>query len=90
VKEARKFSAALGIFRHMEAPSSNVVQIERVRCLECGTTYAKPVDGGTVHENPGCPRCGYLGWISAAIPASGSGLRRFAGDRRPRPIVRAR
>jgi hypothetical protein len=74
----------------MGEPSSNVVQIERVRCLECGTTYAKPADGGTVHENPGCPRCGYLGWISAAIPASSGGQRRFAGDRHLRPTVRAR
>jgi hypothetical protein len=49
---------------------SNIVQIDRVRCLECGTKYVKPADGGTVHENPGCPRCGYVGWISATIPAS--------------------
>jgi hypothetical protein len=74
----------------MGQPSSNVIQVERVRCLECGTTYTKPADGGTVYENPGCPRCGYLGWISAAIPASAGGLRRFAGDRRPRRPARAR
>lgn len=49
---------------------SNVVQIERVRCLECGATYAKPADGGTVNRNPGCPRCGYVGWILATIPSS--------------------
>jgi hypothetical protein len=75
----------------MGDPSNNVIQIDRVRCLECGTKYVKPADGGTVNENPGCPKCGYLGWISATIPASGSGgLRRFAGDRRPRQEVRAR
>ena len=69
--------------------SSNVIQIDRVRCLECGSKYVKPADGGTVHENPGCPRCGYVGWISTAIPArSLGGLRRFAGDRRPRQAVR--
>ena len=71
---------------------SNVIQLDRVRCLECGATYVKPADGGTVQENPGCPRCGYVGWISATIPASSGsdGLRRFAGDRRRNPIARAR
>lgn len=73
---------------------SNVIQIDRVRCLECGGCYVKPVDGGTVQENPGCPRCGYLGWISATIPAvaasSSGGLRRFAADRRLHRAVRAR
>jgi hypothetical protein len=34
-----------------------------VRCLECGNAYAKPCAGGTVDQNPGCPRCGYIGWI---------------------------
>ena len=75
----------------MGDPSNNVIQIDRVRCLECGTKYVKPADGGTVNENPGCPKCGYVGWISATIPARGSGgLRRFAGDRRPHQAVRAR
>lgn len=68
----------------------NVVQIERVRCLECGATYTKPVDGGTVTENPGCPRCGYLGWIRAAIPAAPAELHRSAADRRRRSGARSR
>ena len=42
--------------------------VDRVRCLECGSTYAKPNGGGTVQENPGCPRCGYLGWIATEVP----------------------
>ena len=56
--------------------------VERVRCLECGTTYAKPTSGGTVPENPGCPRCGYLGWIAAEIPASRDDSRRSDVDLR--------
>jgi len=74
----------------MEELSNNVIQIDRVRCLECGSKYVKPADGGTVHENPGCPKCGYLGWISATIPAAAKsvGLRRFAGDLRPHQAVR--
>lgn len=42
-------------------------RLDRVRCLDCGLAYAKPVDGGTVRENPGCPSCGYLGWIPAGV-----------------------
>jgi hypothetical protein len=37
--------------------------VESVRCLDCGVVYARPVGGGTVRENPGCPDCGYLGWM---------------------------
>jgi predicted nucleic acid-binding Zn-ribbon protein len=37
--------------------------LESVSCLECGSTYAKPVGGGTAQANPGCPECGYLGWL---------------------------
>ena len=75
----------------MGEPNDNVIQIDRVRCLECGAKYVKPADGGTVHENPGCPKCGYVGWISAMIPAVTAGeLRRFAGDRRLHHLVRAR
>ena len=59
----------------------NLVQLDRVRCLECGATYVKPADGGTVHRNPGCPRCGYVGWILATIPPRSAELPRSAGDR---------
>ena len=45
--------------------------VESVRCLECGSVYAKPSGGGTVQQNPGCPDCGYLGWLSATVPVSG-------------------
>ena len=41
---------------------------ESVRCLECETVYAKPARGGTARLNPGCPECGYLGWLSVDVP----------------------
>jgi hypothetical protein len=41
--------------------------LERVRCLECGVTYSKPAGGGTVSSNPGCPECGYVGWVSTSL-----------------------
>ena len=41
-------------------------QIETVRCLSCGAAYAKPSTGGTVRANPGCPECGYVGWVLAS------------------------
>jgi hypothetical protein len=58
--------------------------IESVRCLECGSVYAKPAAGGTVRENPGCPECGYVGWVAADIGGSFSEMsspRRFVVDR---------
>lgn len=47
-----------------EAPRLTVV--ESVRCLGCGAVYAKPQEGGTVRENPGCPECTYVGWMPTA------------------------
>jgi hypothetical protein len=41
---------------------------ESVRCLECGVVYAKPDRGGTLIANPGCPDCGYVGWLPLAVP----------------------
>jgi hypothetical protein len=48
------------------------VVIQKVACLECSLVYAKPAAGGTTTENPGCPRCGYVGWI-AVRPADDDG-----------------
>ena len=45
-----------------------VTRIERVSCLSCGVTYAKPAGGGTVSANPGCPECGYVGWVLETLP----------------------
>jgi transposase-like protein len=60
----------------VSAASDNVVYIDRVRCLECGMKYVKPADGGSARQNPGCPRCGYLGWITATIPPARRPFRR--------------
>lgn len=66
-----------------DVPSLSVV--ESVRCLECGALYAKPAGGGTVRENPGCPDCGYVGWIAAGIVddtfSEAWPRRHFAADR---------
>jgi hypothetical protein len=51
-------------------PDRHLALLTRVRCLECGGAYAKPAGGGTVTQNPGCPRCGYLGWIPFGIDVS--------------------
>lgn len=59
--------------------------LETVRCLECGEVYAKPAGGGTVHENPGCPLCGYVGWLSISLPRSGR-RRSAAGQPLRRPV----
>ncbi len=67
-----------------EAP--NLTVLESVRCLECGAIYAKPSGGGTVRENPGCPDCGYVGWVDARVAAfTGSWTpHHFDADRLPR------
>ena len=45
-----------------------LVVFESVRCLECGDVYAKPATGDTARQNPGCPTCGYIGWIPITRP----------------------
>ena len=68
-----------------ESPSLTV--LESVECLECGAVYAKPAGGGTVRENPGCPDCGYVGWVAAGVEPPFSELsqprRSGAGPLRP-------
>ena len=71
-------------------PITNVIELSRVRCLDCGTKYAKPADRGMIYENPGCPRCGYVGWIDSVVPASRASRRRFAVDLRPLRIAQSR
>jgi hypothetical protein len=46
----------------------NLRVVESVRCLECGAVYVKPAGGGTVLANPGCPECGYVGWVTTERP----------------------
>jgi len=56
---------------------------ETVRCLECGEVYSKPVAGGTVQKNPGCPECGYVGWIPLSLPDEQPARLHSAADQRP-------
>ena len=49
------------------------IDCELVACLGCAEVYAKPCDGSTVERNPGCPQCGYMGWLPAGERA-GPGL----------------
>jgi predicted nucleic acid-binding Zn-ribbon protein len=43
-------------------------ETELVRCLHCGTVYSQPPGG---HDAPGCPECGYVGWIVEKPPHQG-------------------
>jgi hypothetical protein len=61
---------------------------ESVCCLECGEIYSKPVGGGTVEKNPGCPTCGYVGWIPLSPPAGARAQRRSAAG--PRRLLSGR
>jgi predicted nucleic acid-binding Zn-ribbon protein len=59
--------------------------LESVRCLECGEIYARHAGGRTVDEDPGCPDCGYVGWLTATVPISEAlGPRHSGADRRRR------
>ena len=66
--------------------ATTITLVESVRCLDCGAVYAKPAGPGTVRANPGCPECGYLGWLAASIPFSRAGVqtRSVADPRRRR------
>jgi len=72
----------------MEAASAvdrPLTVLETVRCLECSEVYSKPSAGGTTQKNPGCPICGYVGWIP--VTAADVRARSAAGLR---PLRRAR
>jgi hypothetical protein len=70
----------------MAEGSPILIVLESVRCLECAAVYSKPTDGGTVRENPGCPECGYVGWITADVsrPEDAPPTRYGADPRRDR------
>jgi hypothetical protein len=59
--------------------------VDSVRCLECGAIYAKPTAGGTIRENPGCPDCGYVGWMAVSPQTISEGWlpRRSAAGHQP-------
>jgi predicted nucleic acid-binding Zn-ribbon protein len=71
-----------------EAPSLSVY--ESVSCLECGTVYAKPTRGGTAQANPGCPECGYVGWVAVTAGLEAPQRRRSDADQRPGHSARLR
>jgi hypothetical protein len=55
---------------HSDTPKPRLELLETVRCLECGAVYAKPTTGGTALANPGCPECGYVGWVTTSAPVT--------------------
>jgi len=72
------------------AASRGLAVLETVRCLECSEIYSKPVAGGTTQKNPGCPVCGYVGWIPVSVPDEPDALRRSDAGRRMRRSDRLR
>ena len=64
-----------------------VARIQRVRCLGCGVVYMKPADGDTVSAKPGCPDCGYLGWVRDGLTVTPDDVQlRSVENRRPRRL----
>ena len=83
-------SAKSGFFFHVKPDSGaapRLTVLESVRCLECDLVYAKPTGGGTVQANPGCPDCGYVGWVGARVNAFTESWtpRHSDAGRRPHP-----
>jgi hypothetical protein len=76
-----KERSLLGVDSNSADETPTLTVLESVRCLSCGAVYAKPSEGGTVRENPGCPDCGYVGWAAAAaaIPVSDLSTQRRSG-----------
>jgi hypothetical protein len=77
----------------MEATAGEIrtlALLETVLCLECGEVYSKPVAGGTVEKNPGCPTCGYVGWIPVRVPAEERALPRSGAGQPPLGLLPAR
>jgi predicted nucleic acid-binding Zn-ribbon protein len=67
------------------APNAPTLAVlHTVRCLSCGAVYSKPARGGTVTANPGCPDCGYLGWLTTSSATALALRHRFAVDPRRR------
>jgi hypothetical protein len=62
--------------------------LDSVRCLECSNVYSKPTAGGTVEKNPGCPECGYVGWIPVSLPHEPGEPHRSAAGRPPGLLAR--
>jgi len=54
--------------------------LHTVRCLGCGAVYSKPAHGGTFTANPGCPDCGYVGWLTTSSATALALRHHFAVD----------
>ena len=74
-RRSSQVSARSGVFNDVDAnpgdDAPSLTVLESVRCLECGAVYSKPAGGGTVRQNPGCPDCGYVGWVAINAPLFG-------------------
>jgi predicted nucleic acid-binding Zn-ribbon protein len=75
----------------MEPAPARLTSVEIVRCLGCGKVYAKPTGRSTLSTNPGCPDCGYLGWLPGGEWVNPAWPRvRSAADPPRRPRQRSR
>ena len=76
-----RFRVSVQTWSRSEGTDAACGCFESVSCLDCGSVYAKPAGGGTPAANPGCPDCGYLGWLPVRL-TSGSQRRRSGAGRR--------
>jgi hypothetical protein len=55
-----------GTVASLEAARKRGAAEKIVICLACAAAHEKPAGTGTLATNPGCPTCGYVGWIGVA------------------------
>jgi hypothetical protein len=79
----------MGMERTEDEPPPLAVY-QTVRCLECDAVYSKPARGGTAKSNPGCPDCGYVGWVAVDVPVRAIEPPRSDEDLRQRRSARSR
>ena len=79
----RKIWPLRRISEGMGSASVRLRLIEAVCCLGCGAEYAKPSGRGSLVASPGCPACGYVGWVPSRLPVTAASPRgRSDADRR--------
>jgi len=84
------FASVFPVMEAARAALRPLAVLESVRCLECSEIYSKPALGGTTEKNPGCPICGYVGWIPLTVPGEPDSQHHPGADRRPRRSARSR
>ena len=56
-------------------PPAGPQESDLVRCIACRWVYSKPLLAESRTRAHDCPKCGYIGWLTVAIPIDPQPLR---------------